>query len=334
MRNKTNIPLPQTVDIWSLGCVFSDVATGVVLGLEGVRQYRQVRNLEIREIVTSERGNQSRRPSTQGLSPGDYFHNGREVLKCVTTWHAYLRKVLQPTDKLTARVLDFVDSRMLLSSGKDRIKAPGLCAELKDLLKQSRAEDRINVPKKIQKALLKVDHEAENHAAQQKYSEPTMKPPLHLAVPDNPEARKSRLRESRLMTTSHRKSAHSMRVSEADATSIRFESPKEDRSVFTPPKTSPPAATLVSTDPFRDTPAETERRPSHKHKSSDASQQSPLGRTRRARKPRKHEPQNVFQACEEIEKREKGNFLRKTRKDVLLTQYFRDRDIVSNSSIS
>ncbi|TGJ84445.1 hypothetical protein E0Z10_g4314 [Xylaria hypoxylon] len=106
----------QGSDIWSLGCVFSIAATYVVLGKEGVKQYRLLRQSAI-EVL--------------GIGVGDPFHDKEQVLKVVTDWHKYLRNTIRKDDCYTAKILDLVDSRMLIIPGEQRITGATLSEKLK-----------------------------------------------------------------------------------------------------------------------------------------------------------------------------------------------------------
>ncbi|KAI1742816.1 hypothetical protein F4680DRAFT_27166 [Xylaria scruposa] len=108
----------QGSDIWSLGCVFSVAATYVVLGKEGVKQYRLLRKREIESL---------------GIGIGDPFHNREEVLQVVIDWHRYLRSTIRRDDCYTAKVLDLIDSKMLITPGEDRISGTSLSQELKGI---------------------------------------------------------------------------------------------------------------------------------------------------------------------------------------------------------
>lgn len=44
------IGLPQSIDIWSLGCVYSMTATWLVLGYEGIEQFGNLRETAIAAI--------------------------------------------------------------------------------------------------------------------------------------------------------------------------------------------------------------------------------------------------------------------------------------------
>lgn len=100
-----------------MGCVFSVAATYAVLGKEGVKQYRL-----LRQKVISQRG---------GSGIGDSFHDGKLVLPEIAIWHRFLAACLRKDDTYTARVLKIVDERMLIVPGEERITG----AELSDALK-------------------------------------------------------------------------------------------------------------------------------------------------------------------------------------------------------
>lgn len=63
-----------TIDIWSLGCVFSEALVWAVYGEERLAKYRTLRSTEIDQV--------------NGLKEAGYgtcFHNGREMLSAVAT---------------------------------------------------------------------------------------------------------------------------------------------------------------------------------------------------------------------------------------------------------
>ena len=338
-HDKCKLPLPQAMDVWSLGCVLSEVATWIVLGYQGVKQFRIVRKLQIQDLINSQASNPSQHPSTQGLAKGDYFHDGHDVLRGVKEWHAYLRTVLRPTDTMTARVLDLVDRDMLLGCAEKRIKAGKLCPTLKAMLASNREGPYQPIPSIVQDALLKIDQQALTRAAGEKRSEPSTKTTVHLPVPDNlADARKSKVLQTPLMTTSHRTSAMSawdspleFHVTDHSRSSPTQESYVEGHRLHSSPDPLPSTDLKnASTDSLQNGLSNGQRPPTHKRMSSDASQQSPTSRAQRPKSPRKHPPQDVFQANEEVEKRDKGlkNYISRGKKDELLTLHFRDRDIV------
>ena len=294
-HDKCNLPLPQAMDIWSLGCVFSEVATWVVLGHQGVKQFRMVRKLQMQDIVNGQMLDPSQRYSTQGLARGDYFHNGHEVLRGVTEWHDYLRKVLRPTDTMTARVLDLVDREMLLGRAKDRVKAGKLCSTLKAMLESNQAETQTPISSIVEAALLEIDRQARDRVAGEKRSEPSTKTTVHLPLPDDPaDARKSKVLQTPLMTTSHRTSALSgrdlvpaVRVTDHNRESVSPGVYTEARDLHASPDALPTNATsYTSADPFQNgSPNGPQKPPTHKRMFPDASQQSPTPKAQRPKSP-------------------------------------------------
>lgn len=117
-------------DIWSMGCVISVLATWVVLGPSGVRQYTTVRKAGTRKCM-------SVYPS-RNLPPGDLFHDGIGLLPEVVAWHRHLKAVLRRTDRITDKVLGFAE--LLLKSGPlDRLTAEAAESKLGGILKSCEA---------------------------------------------------------------------------------------------------------------------------------------------------------------------------------------------------
>ncbi|KAK8140192.1 hypothetical protein PG984_000258 [Apiospora sp. TS-2023a] len=105
--------LTQRFDVWSLGCVLSEVAMWVVLGSEGVEQFRSLRQM----IPT----------------PG-CFHNGSNVSEVVLEWHRNLRRSIDEHDTITGQVLGIIESRMLLGDPMDRSSPKELIGIFKSCL--------------------------------------------------------------------------------------------------------------------------------------------------------------------------------------------------------
>ena len=140
----------QSIDIWFLGCVFSVSATWVVLGFQGVRQYKSLRKAAIDRIVEDYRKPQSSQSKNLlGLSRGDYFHDGRDVLQAVTAWHDVLRSSIEPTGRLTIQLLDLIDSSMLLADPASRINAASLCEELAKIARGTRKQQQLPTQKDV-----------------------------------------------------------------------------------------------------------------------------------------------------------------------------------------
>ncbi|KAI0466797.1 hypothetical protein F4859DRAFT_518845 [Xylaria cf. heliscus] len=132
----------QGSDIWSLGCVFSVAATYVVLGKEGVKQYRLLRQKKIESL---------------GIGVGDPFHDKEKVLPVVTDWHKYLRNTIRRDDCYTAKVLDLVDTMMLITPGEFRISGASLSQKLKVIDKEA-TQTTDNFPVYIAEFIDQVTH--------------------------------------------------------------------------------------------------------------------------------------------------------------------------------
>ena len=111
----SKLPVPQTIDIWSLGCVFSLAATWIILGYRGLCQFQKLRR----------------------QAPQDCFHDGKQVLGDIIQWHDFLRTTIRSTDTITYKVLDLVDREMLVGATEQRITAASLCSKLDWVLESS-----------------------------------------------------------------------------------------------------------------------------------------------------------------------------------------------------
>lgn len=137
-------PVSQAIDIWSLACVFSLAATWIVLDNQGIRQFHEVRQRATRQHNQARRNDISYCSQTIEIPEGDQFHDGRGALKAVTEWHKYLRTVTRNTDVITTQVLDLVDEWMLLSSPEGRINASDLCSRLDQISKSCQHEPQLS----------------------------------------------------------------------------------------------------------------------------------------------------------------------------------------------
>lgn len=138
-----------SIDVWSLGCVFSMVATWLVLGVEGTRQFQRVRSEAITRLLAT------KKDST--MHEGDFFHDGHELLAEVREWHQYLKIVSCKTDFMTHDVLDIVEQYMLLADPNSRKSAKVLQEKLQKLTESWRKrsmEMRETVSPSILAALL------------------------------------------------------------------------------------------------------------------------------------------------------------------------------------
>jgi hypothetical protein len=98
-------PLSANDDIWSLGCLFSEISVWLVLGQKGLMAYSDMRSAEI--ALESEGAN--------ALSPAHSaaFHNGRQRLRCVSRMHEAALQHLKAPGSITKKVTNLVEIYML-----------------------------------------------------------------------------------------------------------------------------------------------------------------------------------------------------------------------------
>ena len=137
-------PVSRRVDIWSLGCVLSQAATWIVLGIGGIAQYRQVRQAAIEERRKALEERQSRDASfchpflthiSREQRRVDLFHDGKNVLDAVTQWHNLLRVWARRSDNITPEILKVIDDMMLIGDPEKRKEAKDVCIALEKAMK-------------------------------------------------------------------------------------------------------------------------------------------------------------------------------------------------------
>jgi hypothetical protein len=114
--------IPSKVDIWSLGCVVSEVAVWVINGPSGVKAYREARCEEIRQLELQD--------------ALDAFHDGKKVLQAVTEEHKS-RQTSLGTDPTTKQVLGTLMNFMLLEDPSRRLDAQQLTHQAEIILASS-----------------------------------------------------------------------------------------------------------------------------------------------------------------------------------------------------
>ncbi|KAN0092430.1 hypothetical protein V8E51_018277 [Hyaloscypha variabilis] len=124
-------PVPQvsqSVDIWSLGCIFSEAARWIVDGPLGLLDYRQQR----RDAV-----------SAHNIRDDDCFHNGNDALAFIAPMHQMLARKVNKYDTVTVQVLQQLIRKMLTVNSK-RASAKEIYYHLKAILlwAEERLEDQ------------------------------------------------------------------------------------------------------------------------------------------------------------------------------------------------
>ncbi len=116
----------QAVDIWSLGCVFSEVAQWIAHGKKGLHQYRDSRRQFIASVM----------PSHQ--DPG-CFHDTQKVLKIVKDTHEDLFKHVRIDDFMMRPVIKKMVEEMLYEAD-GRPTASQLCYKAHKIVEQADKE--------------------------------------------------------------------------------------------------------------------------------------------------------------------------------------------------
>ena len=318
-------PVSQAIDIWSLACVFSLASTWIVHNHSGVNLFHKIRQRAIKQEIEAQRSQTQSRYQTTTVSEGDHFHNGREVLNAVTDWHTYLRNTIRKTDAITCQVLDLVDQKMLLGIPEQRINATDLCSQLAVILKLCRHKKELQLPEPFMILLGEIDEEDCYSSASMRRSRPAAQENSRSSTTVTHTVHKSAFVERPLITT-HRQSIWPDQ-------SLRLQDGKYPEHQELKLQTVPEQADINPDTVL------TPRSPPTQHRfSSDASVQRLMTRSRRSGSTKTHPPQNYFQACEAIKKRERKEktyifhpFSQKDdKRDTLLVSYFRGtRDIVS-----
>lgn len=115
----------QMADIWSLGCILSEFAVWISLGLSGLKDYRSARERECHEI---------------GYPTSGAFHNGRDLLESVRVWHEHAITSKLPEDRVTEAIIHQLIEEMLCEDGDARPSARQLKMKVNKLL--SRAKEQ------------------------------------------------------------------------------------------------------------------------------------------------------------------------------------------------
>ncbi|KAJ4417059.1 hypothetical protein N0V82_006413 [Gnomoniopsis sp. IMI 355080] len=120
-------------DIFSAGAVFSDAAAWVAEGQPGRHEYLRLRQEETVGI--------------EGFKDSGYegaFHNGSGRLDCVDSFHRRIRSTVAPYDKLTSRILEIVETKMLTATPTNRMPANQLYTLFE--IEVHKARDGIKIP--------------------------------------------------------------------------------------------------------------------------------------------------------------------------------------------
>lgn len=109
---RTNLMVTQKIDVWSMGCLFSEAATWMMSSFEGVKAYRTKRCLATEAMAHVE--------------AKQCFHDNKRILPVVKQHHSLIRTELDRRgDPLTPKVVEKLVEAMLRSSANNRETALG-----------------------------------------------------------------------------------------------------------------------------------------------------------------------------------------------------------------
>lgn len=118
---------PKHIDMpaantWSLGCVLSEFAVWITLGLSGLQGYRSSRSKACKNI------------DTHGIAP---FHDQHLLLKCVPVWHNWSVSGKPSDDNVTALVLQNLVDNMLCNDKRERLNPHQIKLKIAKLLRKA-----------------------------------------------------------------------------------------------------------------------------------------------------------------------------------------------------
>jgi hypothetical protein len=96
---RSTLEVKQTVDVWSVGCIFSEVAAWLVHGKDGLEAYREARGYETKQIFD--------------FKDGRAFHDSKDVLQSVGTMHDQVCMHARESDYVTRSVVTKMINEML-----------------------------------------------------------------------------------------------------------------------------------------------------------------------------------------------------------------------------
>ena len=116
----------RQVDLWSLGCVFSEVAVWIGGGISMVKEYRRLRQEEAAKSLPS------------GI--GEVFHDGQMALNIVGRSHTNVVRSRRRDDFITERVLWGPVAVMLQEKAEDRKEVQRLLGQTDEIVRSAEAD--------------------------------------------------------------------------------------------------------------------------------------------------------------------------------------------------
>lgn len=125
-----HVQVRPDVDVWSLGCVFSEAAVWSRYGWNWVLEYRYQRQEEVKQ--------------TLGVDGEHLFHDGHHVLTTVQDIHEQIIKRPRSIDHVIVEILCFLNDNMLLTEDEPRSTAQQVYHRSKSIINKIR--EKYSVP--------------------------------------------------------------------------------------------------------------------------------------------------------------------------------------------
>ncbi|KAL8878006.1 MAG: hypothetical protein Q9198_004096 [Flavoplaca austrocitrina] len=125
---KCHLLVPQNADIWSMGCVYSEVATWVTEGSHKLLEYRRRRQQEIAKKLGV------------ALSGEDRFHHVSKVLETVNEIHAEIEHNSRRCDPITPCVVEKIVKAMVRPHPQSRGAAQFLLETSSEILEDAESD--------------------------------------------------------------------------------------------------------------------------------------------------------------------------------------------------
>ena len=139
-------PLNRSIDVWSLGCVFSLAVTWLVLGPEGIFRYQLLRE-NAQNVIQDE-------DASNHVTPPAAFHDGENLLEDVRDWHRFLKFAARRSDHITDRMIDLIEEKMLVPQASHRMQAAEIYESMRAIILAPQEEPPNSISLKVLEALV------------------------------------------------------------------------------------------------------------------------------------------------------------------------------------
>lgn len=122
----------RDVDVWSVGCVFSEAAVWSRFGWRRVLEYRFQRQQELKKSLD--------------LDDEHFFHGGSDVLPIVLDTHKHMVRRPRMIDHVTVQILRILDEDVFLNENEPRCSAKQVFYKSKRVIRDTRKRFCVSTP--------------------------------------------------------------------------------------------------------------------------------------------------------------------------------------------